>query len=147
MSCSGYLMSSILLTGFNHSCIHCANLFSTGSTLSFLQYFHFFYGPINCILLCVWWISSLLSLVFLHPFVPMSRFTHAKFLCMCVCSTVWGSPLSPQHLESIFCSPFEVIHHMTIPRPACLHTPSMLCFLPFHEHQPNCLQLYNGCLL
>jgi hypothetical protein len=69
----GYLMSSILLTWFNHFCLYCVNFFSTVSILSSLKYHNFSCGLINFILLWVSWISSLLSLVFC-PFVSMSRF-------------------------------------------------------------------------
>jgi hypothetical protein len=46
-----------------------------------LKYLHFFNGPINCILLCASWISSLLPLVLLHPFVSMTTFhSHIKVM-------------------------------------------------------------------
>jgi hypothetical protein len=80
-SCYGYLMSSILVTWFNHFRLCCAKLFFYWLCFKFFwNAFHFFCGPINCVLLCcVSWISSLLSSVFLYPSVSISTFhSHIK---------------------------------------------------------------------
>jgi hypothetical protein len=70
-SCCG--LSSNFNPVSNHFCLYCADFFRLGVLKILLTYPHLFYGPINCILLSVSW-SSLLLLVFLHPFISMSRF-------------------------------------------------------------------------
>jgi len=74
-TCFVHLISSILLISLTYFCLYGAHVFPTGSTLASSKTSPFLLGPNKLYLLYVSWISSLLSLVFLYPFVQCPYFT------------------------------------------------------------------------
>jgi hypothetical protein len=127
-----YVMSSILLTSFNHCRSYCANFFSTRSTLSSSNIW-FFYGLRNYILLYISRISSLMSLVF--PLVSMSRFhshinvmKQLKYYILSI-KTFFGLILDSKH-----CSKFPMFVKLYLFSKLCPFPLCMLFYIPIHKH-------------
>lgn len=72
-NCSRCPMFFIRLTFSNHSCLNCVNFLPTVSVLIYSKISSFSCGLINCILVCISQLLSVLTLVFLHPSVSLSR--------------------------------------------------------------------------